>query len=215
MDEVRHRYIPAVRFGRLTGLYDPIIRWTRREDLFRSRLIEQMRIQAGRRVLDLGCGTATLTIQPKQCQPQSQVVEIDGDPVVLARAQEKALQANVKIVFDQGMAYRLPYPDQSFDRVVASLFLHHLTLDDMRRALAETFRVLKPGGELHIADFGKPHTVLMASVSFIVRWLEEAYEHVKGMVPGLIHEAGFTYVEETGRYTTAFGTLVLIRAVKP
>ncbi len=35
------------------------------------------------------------------------------------------------------------------------------------------------------------------------------------MVPGLIHDAGFIHVEETGRYTTAFGTLVLIRAVKP
>jgi len=215
MDETHHRYIPALRFGWLTGLYDPIIRWTMREDLFKRRLVEQIGLQPGHRVLDLGCGTATLTIQLKQCQPQSQVVGLDGDPVVLARAQEKALQAGVKIVFDQGMAYRLPYPDQSFDRVVASLFLHHLTPDDKRRALAETFRVLQPGGELHIADFGKPHTVLMACVSLIVRWLEEAYEHVKGMVPGLIREAGFTQVEETGRFTTAFGTLVFIRAVKP
>lgn len=106
------------------------------------------------------------------------------------------------------MAYQLPYPDRSFDRVVASLFLHHLTSDTKRR-------MLKPGGELHIADYGRPHTFLMACVSLIVRWLEEAYEHVKGMVPGLIREAGFTHVEETGRYTTAFGTLVLIRSVKP
>jgi hypothetical protein len=55
----------------------------------------------------------------------------------------------------------------------------------------------------------------MACVSLVVRWLEEAYEHVKGLVPGLIREAGFTHVEKTGRYTTAFGTLVLTRAVKP
>jgi len=215
MDETRHQYIPAMRFGWLTGLYDPVIRWTMREDLFKPRLVEQVGMQPGHRVLDLGCGTATLTILLKQRQPQSTVAGIDGDPVVLARAREKAAEAGVDISFDEGMAYQLPYPDRSFDRVVASLLLHHLTLEDKRRALAETFRVLKPSGELHIADFGKLHTALMACVSLIVRWLEEAYEHVKGMVPGLIREAGFTHVEETGRYTTAFGTLVLIRAVKP
>lgn len=54
----------------------------------------------------------------------------------------------------------------------------------------------------------------MASMSLVVRWLEESYEYVKGMVPGLIREAGFIRAEETGHYTTAFGTLVLIRAVK-
>lgn len=215
MDETRHQYIPALRFGWLTGLYDPIIRWTMREDLFKPRLVEQVGMQPGHRVLDLGCGTATLTILLKQHQPQSTVVGLDGDPVVLARAREKAAEAGVDISFDEGMAYQLPYPDRSFDRVVASLLLHHLTSDNKRRALCETFRVLKPGGQLHIADFGQPHTFLMACVSLIVRWLEEAYEHVKGMVPGLIRDAGFTHMEETGRYTTAFGTLVLTRAVKP
>ena len=215
MDETRHLYIPALRFGWLTGLYDAVIRWTMREDLFKLCLVLQVGMQPGHRVLDLGCGTATLTILLKQRQPQSTVVGLDGDPVVLARAREKAAEAGVDISFDEGMAYQLPYPDRSFDRVVASLLLHHLTLDNKRRALRETFRVLKLGGELHIADYGRPHTFLMACVSLIVRWLEEAYEHVKGMVPGLIREAGFTHVEETGRYTTAFGTLVLIRAVKP
>lgn len=215
MDEMRHQYITALRFSWLTGLYDPVIRWTMREDLFKPCLVEQVGMQPGHHVLDLGCGTATLTILLKQRQPQSTVVGLDGDPVVLARAREKAAEAGVDISFDEGMAYQLPYPDCSFDRVVASLLLHHLTLQDKRRALRETFRVLKPGGELHIADYGRPHTFLMACVSLIVRWLEEAYEHVKGMVPGLIHEAGFTHVEETGRYTTAFGTLVLIRTVKP
>ena len=215
MDETRHQYIPALRFGWLTGLYDPVIRWTMREDRFKRRVVEQVGLQPGHRVLDLGCGTATLTMLLKQRQPQSRVVGLDGDSAVLGRAQEKATRAGIEIVLDQGMAYQLPYPDRSFDRVVASLLLHHLTVDDKRRALAETFRVLKPGGELHIADFGKPHTALMACVSLVVRWLEEAYEHVKGMVPGLIREAGFTHVEETGRYTTAFGTRVLIRAAKP
>ncbi len=145
MDEKRHQYIPALRFGWLTRLYDPVIRWTMREDLFKPRLVEQVGMQPGHRVLGLGCGTATLTILLKQRQPQSTVVGLDGDPVVLARAREKVVQTGVDVVFDQGMAYQLPYPDRSFDRVVASQLLHHLTSDTKRRALRETFRVLKPG----------------------------------------------------------------------
>jgi ubiquinone/menaquinone biosynthesis C-methylase UbiE len=215
MDETRHQYTPALRFGWLTGLYDAVIRGTMWEDLFNPCLVQQVGMQPDHRVLDLGCGTATLTILLKQRQPQSTVVGLDGAPVVLARAREKAAEAGVDISFDEGMAYQLPYPDRSFDRVVASLLLHHLTSDNKRRALRETFRVLKPGGQLHIADFGRPHTFMMACVSLIVRWLEEAHEHVKGLVPGLIRDAGFTHMEETGRYTTVFGTLVLIRAVKP
>ena len=54
----------------------------------------------------------------------------------------------------------------------------------------------------------------MACVSLIVRWLEEADEHVKGLVAELVHDAGLTPMEETGWYPTAFGTLGLIRAVK-
>jgi len=95
MDETRHQYIPALRFGWLTGLYDPVIRWTMREDLFKPGLVEQVGMQPGHRVLDLGCGTATLTILLKQRQPQSTVAGIDGDPVVLARAREKAAEAGV------------------------------------------------------------------------------------------------------------------------
>jgi len=214
MDETRHQYISALRLGWLTGLHDPVIRWTMREDRFKRRLVEQVGLQPGHRMLDLSCGAATLTMLLKQRQPQSTVVGLDGDPVVLARDREKAAEAGVDISFDEGMAYQLPHPDRSFYRVVASLLLHHLTIDDKRRALRETFRVLKPGGQLHIADFGRHHTFLMACVVLIVRWPEEAYEHVKGMVPGLICEAGFAHVEETSRYTTAFGALVLIRAVK-
>jgi ubiquinone/menaquinone biosynthesis C-methylase UbiE len=196
VDETRYQYIPALRFGWLTRLYDPVIRWTMREDLFKPRLVEQVGMQPGHRVLDLGCGTATLTILLKRRQSQSMVVGLDGDAVVLARAREKVAEAGVDISFDEGMAYRLPYPDRSFDRVVASLLLHHLTSDNKRRALCETFRVLKPGGQLHIADFDRPHTVLMACVSLIVRWLEEAGVHVKGLVAGLVHDDGLTPMEE-------------------
>lgn len=211
----RDGYIPALHFGWLTPVYDPIIRWTMREAIFKPRLVQQANIEPGHRVLDLGCGTATLTLLLKQAQPHAQVIGLDGDPQVLDVARAKAAQANLRIELDQGMAFTLPYPDKSFDHVVCSLVLHHLTHENKVRTLKEVFRVLKPGGELHVADFGKPHNSVMTLISFIVRHLEETTDHIKGLLPAMLRDAGFERIEETACYATIMGTLSLFRGRKP
>ena len=137
------------------------------------------------------------------------------DPQVLDIARRKAEQAGEGIVLQQGTATRLPFPDGSFDRVFASLMLHHLTREDKRRALGEAFRVLKPGGELHVVDFGKPHDPAMWLISLVMRWAEEAHDNILGLLPVFMEEAGFLPVEETACFGTAFGTIRAYRAFRP
>lgn len=60
-NRAHNRYIPALRFNWLTPLYDPLVRWTLRESAFKQWLVEQARIERDHRVLDLGCGTGTLS----------------------------------------------------------------------------------------------------------------------------------------------------------
>ena len=67
-------YIPALGHNWLTPLYDPLLRWGMREEQFKGYLIARAQIGPGQRVLDLGCGTATLTILVKQTHPESVVV---------------------------------------------------------------------------------------------------------------------------------------------
>src|SRR3712207_1696824 len=64
-------YVPALAHDRLTGLFDPMCRLTMREGRFRSRLLEQAAIEPGQRVLDIGCGTATLAIMVKRADRKS------------------------------------------------------------------------------------------------------------------------------------------------
>jgi len=213
MDEIK-RYIPALSYDRLTPLYDPLLRWGMREETFKSALIRQAEIRPGMRVLDLGCGTGTLTILIKQTHPASEVTGLDGDPEVLQIAQAKAAKTGVEIVFDLGMAYQLPYPEGSFDRVLTSLVLHHLTRDDKQRAMGEVYRVLRPGGELHIVDFGRPRSVYGRLVSQFIKRMEQAADNVNGLLPVMMDNAGFEQVEESAHYTTIFGTLALYRGRK-
>jgi ubiquinone/menaquinone biosynthesis C-methylase UbiE len=213
MDE-KERFIPALSYDRLTPFYDPLLRWGMREETFKSALIRQAEIRPGMRVLDLGCGTGTLTILIKQTHPASEVTGLDGDPEVLQIARAKAAKTGVEIIFDLGMAFQLPYPDRSFDRVLTSLVLHHLTRNDKQRAIGEVFRVLRPGGELHIVDFGKPRGVYGRLVSQIIKRMEQAADNVKGLLPVMMDYAGFQQVEEPTHSTTVFGTLALYRGRK-
>ncbi|MBI3998708.1 MAG: methyltransferase domain-containing protein [Armatimonadetes bacterium] len=211
----RDRYIPALSLDWLTPLYDPLIRWTTREFTFKPRLIQQARIQPGHRVLDLGCGTATLAILIKKAHPDAEVVGLDGDPKVLEIARAKITRARLAVALDRGMAFDLPYRDGSFDRVFASLLFHHLTREDKQRTAREVFRILRPGGELHVADLGPPDGALMALISLVMRRLEEAGDTIGGLLPGMFRDAGLDEVVEPARFRTVFGTLRLYRARKP
>ena len=208
------RYIPALNQKWLTPLYDPLLKWGLREEIFKRHLIQQAGIQPGMRVLDLGCGTGTLTILIKQTHPQADVVGLDGDPTVLEIARSKASQAGVAITLDHGMAFRLPYPQDAFDRVLSSLVFHHLTTADKLRALQESYRVLRSGGELHIVDYGKPRQGYARLVAPFVSRLEQAADNIQGALPEMIRGAGFEQVEEPFQFTTLAGGLSLFRAKK-
>ncbi|WP_336788488.1 class I SAM-dependent methyltransferase [Paenibacillus sp. MMO-177] len=210
-------FIPALRFNWLTSLYDPILRWTMRESAFKNQLIRQIQVDPGQRILDLGCGTGTLTILLKQTYPKAEVTGIDIDPKVLQIAERKAENMGMDITFNQGIAFELPYSNNSFDLIVTSLMFHHLTLENKLRTLHEIFRVLKPQGEIHIADWGKAQNGLMR-VAFLPIQILDGFrtttDNVNGLLLQLMTNAGFNETKETDRFMTIYGTLSLYRARK-
>ena len=208
------RYVPAAGYAALTPLYDHAIRWTMREPLFRGLLVEQITDGLGSgTVLDLGCGTGTLTAAIAAAAPQARVVGLDGDAAILARARAKA--GGGRIEWLEGSATELPFGDRSLDRVSASLLLHHLDDRAKEAALTEAARVLKQGGRLHIADWGRPRGLLMRASFTLLRALDGRANtrlHAEGGLPDAVRLAGFGPVVVTARLRTAWGTLELLAA---
>lgn len=212
------RYIPALSYRWLTPLYDPVVSWTTRERTFKSALLQQANLQPGGRVLDLACGTGTLTIAAQQAQPGAEIRGLDGDAAILERARAKAQSAGAGLHFDEAMSDRMPYPDASFDVVLSSLFFHHLGRDAKRATLREVHRVLKPGGWLHVADWGKAANPLMRAAFMLVQLLdgfETTADNVAGRLPAFMADGGFVDVTQTRRFATPLGTIALYRARKP
>jgi ubiquinone/menaquinone biosynthesis C-methylase UbiE len=213
----RERFVPALGRESLTSLYDPLLRLTTRERAFKQRLLRQANIRAGAHVLDLGCGTGTLSLWAKRRVPAARIVGIDADPKVLSRALSKAAKAGCEVEFDKGLSYELPYPNASFDRVLSSLLFHHLTDHDKERTAREIARVLKPGGELHVADWGEPSSIVMRALFLSVQLLD-GFNNTRGNLRGLLlrlfEEAGLERVRKRDEMRTVYGTLALYSASK-
>ena len=211
------RYIPALGYRWLTAAYDPIVRWATRERAFKAALVDLVARAHVERVLDLGCGTGTLAILLAERLPSAAILGIDGDPDVLERAARKQIGgANVR--FEQGRVDALRYEDGRFDVVVSSLVFHHLDRETKQAALSESLRVLKPGGRLCLADWGKPPNALMRAAFLPVQLLdgfETTRDNAAGDIPRLITAAGFSDPVETARFSTPSGSLAIWCSEKP
>ena len=211
------RYVSAAGLPVLTRFYDSIIGLTMREQLFRGRLAGQVLtgLPDGARIADVGAGTGTLAIALAAAAPEAEVVGIDGDPEALVIAAAK--QGAAAVEWKRGLAAELPLPDGSCDRVTMSLLLHHLDAAGKRAALAEAHRVLRDGGSIHIADWGRPQDPLMGAGLFtlaIFDGFDGIRDHAAGRLPGFVEAAGFGPVRRHDRLRTAWGSLELLGATR-
>ena len=210
-------YIPALKYNWLTKIYNPLITFTTPETKFKTALINQANIKPNTDVLDFGVGTATLSISLKKQYPLVKLNGVDVDEKNLKIAKQKVEKHNIQITLTQYDDFILPYEDDYFDRVVTSLVSHHLDKNQKENALKEIYRVLKPNGELHIADRGKPNHFGMRIAFYFVQFLDgfkTTTDNVNGLIPEYLKNAQFRNVETSKSFNTIFGTIWLYRGIK-
>ena len=229
-EKQRRRFLNNV-FDQTAGHYDLIDRmmscgsgiWYRRSALQRAGL------SAGMNHLDVAVGTGA--IARSAVEIVGETGSVTGiDPSIGMLGQTRKL---LRIPVIQGVAERLPFPDNSFDFLSMGYALRHVT--DLNVTFDEYFRVLKPGGRLLILEFARPKSRLGQVLSRfylnrLVPWLSQAgsgskearllmeycWETVENCVPGqaildAVNNSGFTGATRS----SWFGTFSEYRARKP
>ena len=133
--------------------YDPITQYVTppNETWVRQELIDAIQVKP-RRILDLGCGTASTTLMLKQAFPQAEVIGLDLSPYMLVRAAHKAESAGLEIKFIHGQAEATGLPANNFDLVTASLLFHEIPVSISQAILQESLRLLRVGGQVLVLD---------------------------------------------------------------
>ncbi len=157
-------FTPALGKAGLTGGYDHAIRLLTREQTWRRAMLNQVRPKAGETILDVGCGTGTFAIMLKRTAPEARIVGLDPDPRILAIAAQKAEQAGVLIEWREGFARHVATVAGRIDKAVSSLVFHQVPLDGKREGVAAMFAAVRPGGEVHIADYARQRSRLMRAL---------------------------------------------------
>jgi ubiquinone/menaquinone biosynthesis C-methylase UbiE len=146
------RLAPGYAVWGRTGLYEPLVRAAvgRRGELLRARMVDEARIPAGGRVLDLGTGTGLLLPWlAAAVGPTGRVIGVDLSAAMLARARGR-VPASLAIDLIEADAASLPFPDGTFDAVVSAYAV--TALADPAAGVAEMVRVARPGARIVVAD---------------------------------------------------------------
>jgi S-adenosylmethionine-diacylgycerolhomoserine-N-methlytransferase len=126
--------------------------------LGRDRLIQEMALKPGARVIEVGCGTARNLIKIAGAHPEVRLFGLDASAEMLetaAKAVRRAgLQDRIKLVqaYAEDLTPGLFGEDKPFDAVIFSYSLS--MIPDWRKALRAAHGALAPGGAVHVVDFG-------------------------------------------------------------
>jgi SAM-dependent methyltransferase len=174
-------------------------------------------------LLDVGSGPGTITIGLAEVLHEGDVVGLELNPEQVAQARDRGrMSGRWNITFQQGSAYRLPFPDMSFDAVFAHALLQHLK--DPSAAIAEMRRVLRPNGLVGLRDDDNGSLILAPPSPRMSRAIElmESVMRLSGgdpqvgrTYPRLLRLGGFSGIEmgattefdRAGEATTVRGDL--------
>ncbi len=211
------KFIPALGYDFLSDYYDLAIKVTMPEKKFRNRLIDFVDPKEKEKILEFGFGTAQNIIILKQRFPNCNIQGVDIDPKIKSIAEYKLKKTGIEAPLFLYNGNKLPFEDNSIDKVYSSLVFHQLDMITKLKCLLEINRILKPNGELIIGDWGKAKTKWMRLSFYLVQLLDgfkTTTDNVNGLMIKYITDAGFKNAREVDYINTSIGTYSYYKAEK-
>jgi ubiquinone/menaquinone biosynthesis C-methylase UbiE len=204
-DKTTLRNDPRAEYEALAHRYDR--RWAAYVEASNRETLKRTPLAPGMQILDVGCGTGAFLAALNQRQPEAAVTGTDLSERMLRVAGSKPDVVGELVCADW---HDLPFRDHSFDLVLSVSVLHYVSSPE--RALAETRRVLKPGGRLVLTDWCRD----FAGCRFIARVLPLlGRAHVRTYGAGecreLLQAAGFKGISvETYKISPFWGLMTAL-----
>lgn len=145
-----------------------------------GKLVDVLAENKERRLLDVGCGGGQSAIHLKDIYPHLLLTGIDLSIDQIARAQKRARRKGFSIEFKVADAQDLPFPDASFDVVYSFGSAKHWP--DPQTGFAECWRVLKPGGELLVADATSDATIKQVENFYAIARFPRLFQKVVAVI---------------------------------
>ena len=146
------------------------------------------------KVLDVAIGTADLTVEMLRAGKAQHVTGLDLSAEMMRIGEEKCAKRGLQVDFVLGNAQAMPFADATFDAVTCAYGCRNFS--DLDAGLREMYRVLRPGGQLTILEFGYPSNRL-------VRGLYDAYfTHILPFVGRLVSrdKTAYTYLNRSVKH---------------
>ncbi|CAM4269526.1 Methyltransferase type 12 [Novosphingobium lubricantis] len=212
-------YTPPAGLHFLTPLYDVGVRFSTREKLWRTALIELIAPEDCDILLDIGAVTGSLATLLARKNRATRYLGVDPDASAIAIARRKARAAHISAEFVQAhfsakAAATWPAPSVA----TLCLVLHQVPLSEKLRLLEEIHMVLQPSGRLYIADYGEQRSWLMRKLFRATIQKLDGYADTQpnadGVLTPLMLQGGFTDIRELAQFNTITGSISILFGTK-
>lgn len=206
MPECLKKYDSAPTRGRTldyaAGVYDvlsPLMTFGQEKRIGKIA-VELLDLKGHEKIIDIGCGTGSLTIDiAGKLSPAKggQIIGIDAAAKMIALAQKKASGIG-QVQFCISAAEHLEYPDETFDGAISTFFFHHIDFELKLQALNEIWRTLKNNGKVVIVDVDTPTNIfgkICAWSGYVLFLQQEIKENIEGKLRDAIIQSKFGQFE--------------------
>ncbi len=166
-DEVDLDELYKGQMERVAPTYDTLMKRMTlgREQELREKTVSLAGVKPGDCLLEVGCGTGTLSLAAKhRAGPTGNVYGIDIIPLMIELSQQKAARAGADIHFQLGSISEIPFPADHFDVVMCSFMIFHMSESTREKGISEIHRVLRPQGRLLVLDGATPTKPLLRTI---------------------------------------------------